>query len=196
MSRAKCLIFSLIFLLTQPIVAEEESTVAESATQETTVEEGTLSKRSSPRVANPTVKRQGRYLLSSTKAEYGEPVTKEEGETTSRIANEFVDKLTSSNFGEASKYFSKTMKNKMPTRFLRKNWLSLLRGSGEFVSKGEDWVSATDVYQVSHVPVLLTDKQLILRVVVSEEKVSNLFIGLPWQDELSGGESQIAEENS
>lgn len=190
MFHSKIFLISFIFLASAPLIAEEpvaDGTLAQSNATDTeaVVEEGLLSKKSPRQFARPTVKRQGRYLLKSTLAEYGEPVEKEEGETTSRIANEFVDKLTSSEYGEASKYFSNTMKDKMPTRFLRKNWVTLLRGSGDFVSKGEDWVSATDVYQVSHIPILLADNQYVLRVVVSEGKVSNFLIGLPWTGELS-----------
>lgn len=112
----------------------------------------------------------------------GVPLPEAEGANTSRVANEFVDLMAASEYNIAFEKFDTAMKKRLPPRYLRKTWLSLVRKAGDYHDKEDDWVSTADVYQVAHVPVKFGDTQVVIRVVVNGDEVTGLYFDRPFED--------------
>lgn len=184
MFRINFLIACLLVLFLSPLVAED------AATQEEPVAEGSLAQNPSI-IDRPKTSKPKKSYASKRTGYIGQRVADGEGLNTTRVANEFVDLLASSEYSEARKYFDRDMLKHFPARLLRKSWLNMIRDVGPYNNKGELYVSNADnAYEVAHVPVMFGETKAVVRVVVNGNLVTGLYIGQPLKDEFP------AEDNS
>ena len=188
MSRIYISLSCILLFIFNPVIAQEAaegSLTEQTATSEEPVAEGSLAQNPSI-VDRPKVAKPKKSYASKRTGYIGQRVAEGEGLNTTRVANEFVDLLASSEYSEARKYFDKDMLKHFPTRLLRKSWLNMIRDVGPYNSKGELYVSNADnAYEVAHVPVKFGETNAVVRVVVNGDQVTGLYIGQPLKDEFA-----------